>query len=153
MTVKKRTRSTSVILLLLIVAFQALGGLYGGVTLVLDPSGDLLGLPISVLDNAPFNDFLVPGLILLIVLGVFPLIVTVALWTKPNWNTMAWLERIFGEHWAWVGAGVVGVGLAIWLLVELWWVGYSALLLVYGLVAALILILTLLPSTRRYYRL
>lgn len=153
MSTSKRPRPLSTMLLMFVVAFQALGGLYGGATLVLDPSGNLLGLPLSVLDNTAFTNFLVPGLILLVVLGLFPLVVTVALWLRPKWNAAAWLERRFGEHWAWVGAGVVGVGLAIWLLVELWLVGYSFFLLIYSLVAALILVLTLLPSTRRYYQL
>ena len=153
MSANKQSRPLSVFLLMFFVAFQALGGLYGGLTLVLDPSGDLLGLPLSVLDNAPFANFLVPGLILLFILGFFPLVITVALWRRPKWNAVEWLERSFGEHWAWVGAGVVGVGLAIWLLVELWWVGYSFFLLIYCLVTMLILGLTLLPSTRRYYQL
>lgn len=153
MSARKLPRPLSAIFLTVIVAFQALGGLYGGGTLLLDPSGNLLGLPLNALDNTPFNNFLAPGLILFVVLGLFPLVVSFSLWTKPGWNAVAWLERSFGEHWAWVAAGMVGIGLAIWLLIELWWVGYTTLLLIYSLVAALILALTLLPSTRRYYRL
>ncbi len=109
----KQSRPISVSLLIVVVTFQALGGLYGGIALVLDPSGNLLGLPISVLDNTPFSNFLVPALILLFVLGIFPLVITFALWRKPKWLAVGWLERSFGEHWAWLGAGMVGVGLAI----------------------------------------
>ena len=61
------------------------------------------------------------------------------------------MERTFGEHWTWVGAGVVGVGLLLWLAVELWMVGYSFLLFVYGVVGVLILFVALMPSTKRYY--
>lgn len=149
----KETRPGSVLLLTMLVGFQALGGLYGGGILVLDPSGDLLGLPLGVLRYGPFTDFLVPGLVLLLVLGVFPSVVTFALWRKLVWNAAARIERAFGEHWAWVGAGVVGVGLLIWLAVEAWIVGYSFLLLLYGVVGVAILALALLPSTRRYYAL
>lgn len=152
MTATRRVRPISVILLTIVVGFQALGGLYGGAALVLDPSGSLLGLPLVVLERTPFADFLVPGLILLVVLGLLPLGVAIALWSTPAWRAAASIERIFGAHWAWVGAGVVAVGLIIWLAVELWMVGSTGLLLVFTGVAAAMLGLTLLPSTRRYYR-
>ncbi len=147
-----RSRPFSTVFLLLLVGFQALSGLFGGGILVLDPTGGLLGMPLSVLDRTPFSDFLVPGLILLLVLGIAPAGLTVALWIKPAWRAAAWVEHTFGEHWTWVGAGVVGVGLLIWLAVELWMVGYSSLLLVYSVLGVLILIVALLPSTKGYYR-
>ena len=153
MAAKRRTqRPLGAILLALLVGFQALSGLFGGGVLVADPSGGLLRMPLSVLDRAPFADFLVPGLILLVILGVVPAVVAFALWARPAWRTAGSIERVFGEHWAWVGAGVVGVGLLIWLAVEAWLVGPSALLIVYGIVAMLIVGLALMPSTRRYYR-
>jgi hypothetical protein len=109
-------------------------------------------MPVSVLRSGPFTDFLVPGLILLLVLGVVPAAIAVALWSRPRWGAMGWLEGVFGEHWSWVGAGVVGAGLLIWLVVELWMVGPSALLWAYGLLAAAIVAAALAPSTRRFYR-
>ena len=148
----QRSRPISAVLLLLFVGLQALSGLFGGGILVLDPTGGLLGLPIGVLDRTPFADFLVPGLILFLVLGIAPAAITVALWSKPAWSAAAWVEHAFGEHWTWVGAGVVGVGLLIWLAVELWMVGYSFLLFVYGVLGVLILVVALMPSTKRYYQ-
>ena len=148
----QRSRPISAVLLLLFVGFQALSGLFGGGILVLDPTGGLLRLPVSVLDRTPFADFLVPGLILFLVLGIAPAAITVALWSKPAWSAAAWVEHAFGEHWTWVGAGVVGVGLLIWLAVELWLVGYSFLLFVYGVVGVLILVVALMPSTKRFYQ-
>ena len=142
----------SATLLTILVALQAISGIAGGVALVLDPSGGVLQMPVSVLRSGPFTDFLVPGLILLLVLGVVPAAIAVALWSRPRWGAMGWLEGVFGEHWSWVGAGVVGAGLLIWLVVELWMVGPSALLWAYGLLAAAIVAAALAPSTRRFYR-
>ena len=153
MSADKRKRPISVYLLMFFLAFLAIGSLYGGGMLVLDPSGELLQLPISALDNAPFETFLVPGLILLMVLGVFPLMVTFALWSKPRWNAVAWIEHRFKEHWSWVASGLVAISLFIWLAVELWMVGYTFLLLIFTFVAVAILAFTLQPSTRRYYQL
>jgi hypothetical protein len=151
-TTGRRNRPLGAILLALLVGFQALSGLFGGGVLVADPSGGLLRMPLSVLDHAPFADFLVPGLILLVILGIVPTIVAFALWLRPAWRAARRIERAFGEHWSWVGAGVVGVGLLIWLAVEAWLVGPSSLLIVYAGVGLLIVALALMPSTRRYYR-
>jgi hypothetical protein len=138
--------------LAILVALQAVSGLGGGAVLVIDPSGGLLGMPLSVLRRGPFVDFLVPGVILLLVLGVFPAAVAAALWTRPRWRAMGRLEGAFGEHWSWIFAGVVGVGLLLWFAVQLWVVGPSSLLVAYGLLAVAIVALALMPSTRRFYR-
>jgi hypothetical protein len=50
-------------------AFIGLGAMGGGFGLMLDPSGNALGLPISFLDGSPFNDFLIPGIFLFAVNG------------------------------------------------------------------------------------
>ena len=146
------TRPLGATLLALLVGLQGVSGIGGGAVLVLDPSGSLLGMPLSVLRRGPFVDFLLPGAILLLVLGVFPAVTAVALWRRPRWRALGPVERAFGEHWSWVGAGAVGVGLLVWLAVELWAVGSSSLLVGYGLLAAAILTLALMPSTRRHYR-
>ncbi|HSD90651.1 MAG TPA: flavodoxin domain-containing protein [Kofleriaceae bacterium] len=54
-------------LLLLLVGPPAIGG---GLTLVWAPDGSLLHMPPSQLDHSPFSSFLIPGLLLLLVIGV-----------------------------------------------------------------------------------
>lgn len=54
-------------LLLLLVGPPAIGG---GLTLVAAPDGSLLRMPLSQLDHSPFTSFLIPGLLLLLVIGV-----------------------------------------------------------------------------------
>lgn len=68
---KKSTRIAAICVLF----FNALGALFGGGAMVYDPTGEFLGLPIDFLDKAPFNDFLIPGIILLTINGLFNLMV------------------------------------------------------------------------------
>lgn len=153
MSIATRNRlSLGPALLTTLVAIQAVSGLGGGLVLVLDPSGGLLGMPLSVLRHGPFTDFLIPGLILMLVLGVLPAFVAAGLWARPAFPAAAPLERAFGEHWSWIGAGVVGAGLLIWLAVELWITGASTLLVAYALLALAVIALALMPDTRRFYR-
>lgn len=134
-------RPAAVTALTLLVGLQGLSGLAGGIGLVADPTGRSLGIPLAWLQGSPFSDYFIPGVILLVVLGVLPLFVVYGLWG--------------GRPWAWVGSAFVGVALVGWLLVEIAVIGYHAdppLQLVYGVLAGLILGLLALPSVRRGLR-
>ncbi|WP_165138053.1 hypothetical protein [Halalkalibaculum roseum] len=132
-----KSRSISFYILTALMLFQGLSGIYGGSALVLDPSGEMLGLPISLLEGTPFESYLIPGVILLLVLGLFPLVVAYGL---------AW-----GTSWAWTGAVLVSIALIIWIGVEIVLIGYQSeppLQLFYGSLGIALLILTLLPSNQ-----
>jgi len=121
--------------------FQGISGLYGGIALVMDPSGDLLQMPISMLDGTPFHSFLIPGLILLTILGIFPMIVLYGLWKR--------------RYWSWIGALTVSIALIIWIGVQIWMVGYHPeppLQLIYGLLGLILFILTIHPSVRNSFQ-
>lgn len=121
--------------------FQGISGLYGGIALVMDPSGNLLQMPLSILENSPFENFLVPGLILLTILGIFPIIVGYGLWKR--------------KFWSWLGALAVSVALIIWICVQIWMVGYHPeppLQLIYGLLGLILFILTIHPSVRNAFQ-
>ena len=49
--------------------FIGLGAVGGGLGLVLEPSGANFGMPLEMLNHSPFADFLIPGIVLLIVNG------------------------------------------------------------------------------------
>ena len=51
-------------------AFIGLGALAGGIPLVMDPSGSILGLPSDFIDGTIFPNYLIPGIFLLAVNGV-----------------------------------------------------------------------------------
>jgi len=128
-----------VYILLLFILFQGLSGLLGGIGLIMDPTGKSLQIPISWLVNSPFNDYLIPGFILLSVLGIFPIIILYRLWNKLIWS---WFFTI-----------ALGIALIIWILVEILIIGYQTnppLQLIYGFVGLIILGLALVPSVKRY---
>lgn len=99
-----RRRPLLVSLLAALIAFQGISGIAGGVGLVLDPSGRAIGLDPRWLDGSPFPDYLVPGAILMIVLGIVPLVVAIGV-----------LRR---REWAWLASLLVGIALIVWIVVE-----------------------------------
>jgi hypothetical protein len=50
---------------------NGIGAIYGGFQLITDPTGFTMQMPLSFLVNSPFNDYLIPGIILFIVNGIF----------------------------------------------------------------------------------
>lgn len=73
-------RPLSIWVLLIGLALLGLGGLHEGIALVLDPSGSSMGVPLSLLDGLPLSDFLLPGLFLLMVMGLAPWRLIVGVW-------------------------------------------------------------------------
>jgi uncharacterized BrkB/YihY/UPF0761 family membrane protein len=118
-----------------LLVLQALGGLAGGGALAARPDGSLLKMPLSYIQGSPFPDYRVPGLLLFLVLGVFPLVVAIGL-----------LRR---RPWAWFGAFAVGCGLIIFEVVEYGVIGYNVQQPVWGSVGALIALTSLAPSVQR----
>lgn len=132
-----KSESISFYILAVLIFFQAASGLYGGAALVLDPTGSLLEMPLSLLEGSPFGDYLIPGIILFFVLGIVPSIVFYGL-----------LRR---EEWSWMGALLVGLALVVWIGTEIAMVGYHAdppLQLIYGIVGVAILVLTQLSALK-----
>jgi hypothetical protein len=140
-TARSDRRPGTVVALLVLTAVQAVGAIGGGIGLVQDPV-DNIGMPLSVLEGSPFKDFLIPGIILLVVVGLFALFVWAGLlrrW-KPAW----WLSLASGG------------GLVIWIIAEVVLLGYLpgagiGLQIAFGLIGAAIVVLTLLRPTRRYF--
>ncbi len=132
----RRPRTFAVWLLFVLLLVQAAGAVAGGIALVAGPQGEVLQMPVSMLEGSPFDSYLVPGLVLLLVLGVLPLAAAVGLWLR--------------RPWAWWAAGVVGCGLLIWIVVQVSIVDYHWLQPAYGAMGALILLACLPHSVRRY---
>lgn len=134
-------RPAALWLLMITILFQAFSGIGGGIGLLIDPSGSTIGIPQEWLQGSVFQNYLVPGLILFIVLGVGPLFVLIGLWKT--------------RRWGWTGSVLLGVALIIWIAVEILVIGYQAdppLQAIYGAVGVLILILSFLPATSSEFK-
>lgn len=132
--------------------FLAFGGLYGGISMLLDPSGASLQME-AVLDLLPVSDYLLPGLFLLLVMGISPLALIYGLLARPDWPWLQSLLRRFGAHWAWVCTVLLGLGLLLWLAVQGFLIGFQwPIQYVTAANGLLILLFAFLPPVRAHYR-
>lgn len=138
-------------LLLIVLFLQAIGGLAGGFTMIISPSGSLMQFPKDTLAKSPFNNFLLPGIILFFLLGVIPLLTLYGLIKKTNWSLTEKLNLYKEQHWSWMFSIYTSVMLSIWLHIEAMFIGYDFLQTVYGLLSVSILVSALLPAVKKYY--
>lgn len=116
-------RATGLLVLLL---FQGVSAVGGGLWLVLHPTGIPPGLTLELLRGSAFGDYRLPGLVLLVVLGVVPCVVAFGLWRRTSWSRIA--------------SVLVGGALVVWIVLQITIIGYQpwppppwpSLQLVYG---------------------
>ena len=146
-------RPVSVWLLVVTLIVLALGGLSGAYGFLSDPSGTSMGMS-QELERLPVPDFTLPGIFLLVVMFIFPLVLVYGLLVRRRWKSLDPLVVWSNEHWAWVGSLVLGLGLALWLAIQAFFIGFSAPIQWFTAFLSLsILITTLVAPTRKYYRL
>ena len=98
------TRPFTVWLLIILQILLGLGALGGGGTLMLAPDGRLIQMPVTLLKDTPFTDYLIPGALLFTFVGLYPMAVAYSLWRRPAWRWPDMLNPFKGIHWAWVGS-------------------------------------------------
>jgi hypothetical protein len=89
----------------LLLTINGIGALYGGFILITDPSGERMQMPLSLLAPSPFENFLIPGIILLVVNGLFSMVALAALWLRHRFGALMVLLQ--------------GVLLAGWLIIQM----------------------------------
>lgn len=131
-----------------------LGALYGGGLLALAPDGSLLGMPLGLLQHSPFDNFLVPGIILLTFLGFMPLGIAWGLITRQNFPAAEKLNVFKDKHWSWTYSLYAGFATIIWITIQLYFITEAGVIhVVYIFWGLVIQILTLLPAAQRFYKL
>jgi hypothetical protein len=120
------------LILLIVLGYEVLGCLSGGILLVAAPDGHLMDMPLEGIGGF-FPDFFVPGLFL-IGLGILNLAAFIAVWRRTRTD--------------WLLAGLALGGLTVWFLVEIAVVGTHWLQAMWGLpvVMAVVMALPLIPS-------
>jgi hypothetical protein len=104
--------------------------------------------------GSPFNNYLIPGLFLLLVIGLWSLVVAYGLWRRPAWQWTKPLVSWTGRHWSWAAALLQGIILITWIVIQVLIIGYDSILQpIYFIFGVVLLGLCLLPSVRSYYAL
>ena len=142
----------AVILLIVLLIFQSISGLFGGIQFVIEPSGSIIQMPVSSLSHSPFSDFMIPGIILLLLLGVFPGFAAFCLISKPTWKWANVLNVYKNRHFAWTYSVYIAIMLFIWITVEIQMIGFGHFIQTfYAFLGILILITALLPGVMSFY--
>ena len=116
-------------LLVILLVFLSLSGLFG-IMFLIDPSGELVEMPLSLLDKLPIDTFILPGLYLLIVYGIGSAVIAYGL-----------RRQLF---WAPVAALLLGLVLIGWIIGQIILWGTPAMLqYIYLTVGAAIFLLSL----------
>jgi len=123
-------------ILITLLILLGLGGLGGGIAMFLDPSGQSMGLPSDLLRDVPVDNFILPGIILTSVMGVFPLAIAWGVYQQHSW-----------ARWA---SALQGVFLMLWIGFQiLLWGAPAMIQIVYLVWGGVLLILSLTPAIRR----
>lgn len=93
------------IIAIILLLFNAISALAGGWSMMSDPSGETLDMPLRFLEHSPFENFLVPGIILFTTNGLFSLLLAV----------MAFL-KFMNYSWLVIFQGFILVG---WLTIQI----------------------------------
>lgn len=140
-------------LLILLHLLLSIGAIFGGISLIIKPDGSLFGMPTEILQHSFFSDFLIPGFILLLTFGLFPIYLIYALLKKPENGFFERLNLLFDHHFAWTYSVYTGVALMIWINVQIAiFKTVDPLHTIYFFYGLLMVCLALLPKTRELYK-
>ena len=118
----KRARTGSLVLLF----FLGLSALPAAIVILSDPSGGNIGMPLDMLDHTPFQNFLIPAILLGLFNGIMSLLFAVLVMRKHP--LQSWMVMFQGAT------------LAVWLTAEVFMkLYYTYLTLPYYVVAILLL--------------
>ncbi|HPT15155.1 MAG TPA: hypothetical protein PK796_10225, partial [Bacteroidales bacterium] len=102
------------LVLALLQIFIAIGALPAGYAMITDPTGKSLGMTTDMLAGSHFQNFLVPGIYLFTVNGVFHL--------------LAGILSILKKKYTWLFGLALGFALLVWITVQVFSVNMSSFL-------------------------
>jgi len=143
-----------VVWLLIVLQFLlGFGAFVSGGMLVAVPDGSLMQMPLSMLQYSPFSNFLIPGIILLLLLGLYPLVIAYALWRQPAWRWPELLNPFKRLHWSWAASLSAGVIVLIWITMQVFLLRSVAILhVLYFIWGWALIVLSLTPGVRQHYK-
>jgi len=139
--------------LLFLLGFLGIGAIFGGGALTISPSGALLRMPLSLLEKSPFVNYLIPGIILFLILGIAPIGMVFALIKKPAVKFAEKFNFFQDMHWSWSYTIYIAFALIIWLQVEMQILQAVAWIHTFYMFLAIALIfVAILPQVRHLYK-
>jgi hypothetical protein len=70
----------------ILLVFNGTGAVYGGYHLIVHPDGSSLQMSLAYLQHSPFNDYLLPGIILFSMNGILSFVVLATLHSKYKYS-------------------------------------------------------------------
>jgi hypothetical protein len=127
---RKRLRLFAIILLF----FNGLGAMWGGVGLMYDPTGEFMQMPLQLIKHAPFKDYLIPGIILFIFNGLLSIYIAIVTILKTRYYPVLIIFQ--------------GIVLIIWLTTQIIMIRifYAPLHLPFYLIAGFLVVIGVLLS-------
>jgi hypothetical protein len=123
----------------------------GGASLMLEPDGSLLGMKPGLLLHTPFSNYFIPGLLLFLLNGIFPLLIIFGLIFKPDWKIFDQFNIYKDKHGVWTYSLISGIIVLIWVILQQLMAVYFWLQPLIAAIGLLIIIITMMPGVMRYY--
>ncbi len=142
------------LLLSVCLLFLGVNGLIDSYLMLSNLNDTVMGMPLSYLEQTPFDSWFIPGLCLLFIWGIGSFVILLGLWLRPDWSVFRVFTSWTHEHWAWALSILLGIGLLIWLTVQVFTLPSLAIIqLILATLAIVLVAIPFLPSMRQYYQL
>ena len=140
-------------LLSLLHLFLGINGLIGGILLVIRTDGSLLGMQADWLNRSPFKNYLIPGILLSLFLGILPLMTFLGLLKRRNWRLTNLFNLYHDKYWAWCFSLYTGIIAITWITIQLIITQYFWIQPVIIFIGLFIIVVTLLPEVMKHFEL
>ncbi|WP_075980686.1 hypothetical protein [Bacillus massilinigeriensis] len=94
----------------ILLSFVGIGAVAAGGGFIIDSSGSGLGMSVEILENSPFESFLIPGIFLLILNGIGSLIGAIFAFKNFRYSGISTI--------------ILGIIMIIWISIQVFWIGW-----------------------------
>jgi hypothetical protein len=150
---KKTAHRLSIILLCLLHLFLGINGVAGGILLMIKTDGSMLGMQSDWLNHSPFNNYLIPGVLLFLFLGIIPLMTFLGLVKRRKWRFPDLFNIYRNRYWAWSFSLYTGIIAITWITIQLILTQYFWIQPVIIFNGLFIIIITMLPGIMKHFEL
>ncbi len=144
-------RPFEIYILFLLLLILSIGAIYGGGSLIISPDGSLLKMDSEWLELIPFPGFLIPGLFLFMLLGIFPLVAIIGLFLRKKNRRFNFLNIYPEKYWGWTFTLYTGIICIIWIIIQQMLTEYFILQPIIASIGVLIVVFSLMPRIQRFY--